>query len=109
MPWTECVSSSGRSYLDWKKPVPRIPDFVLNSIIYLYDDRINAETGADSGGSGFLVSMPSEVRDHDHMYAVTNAHVIDEGFSTVRFNLRCPSSGYVRTEIFRWFRMSESQ
>jgi len=102
MPWTEIRTSTGRVYRDWIEPVPRIPDFLLNSIVYLYDDELNAETGAEFGASGFVFYIPSEAtpETHYHFYVVTNAHVIDDGFSVVRFNLKDPSSGLERTQVF---------
>jgi hypothetical protein len=47
-----------RSYeLQWVDPVPRIPGYILNSIVYLYHDKDEAQTGAESGASGFLMSV----------------------------------------------------
>jgi hypothetical protein len=101
LPWTAIRTSNGRIYRDWIKPVPRIPDVLLNSIVYLYDDELNAETGVDFGGSGFLVGMTSEVGDGSiHYYVITNTHVIEHGFPVVRINLLHSSSGLTRTEVF---------
>ncbi len=102
VPWTELRTSGGGVYRLWKEPVPRIPDFLLNSIAYLYDDEINAETGVNSGASGFGFYIPSETHPeyNFHFYVVTNAHVITEGYTVVRFNLKDPSSGFERTRVF---------
>jgi hypothetical protein len=101
MPWEQRRTSCGESFTVWREPVPRIPWTILNSIIYTYKDGIEADTGSPFGGSGFLVSMRSEVhRGLTHIYAVTNAHVVRDGFSTVRVNLRHPSSGFTRTKSF---------
>ena len=98
MPWER------RNYgLQWVEPVPRIPDVITSSIIYLYRDKVEADTGVDFGGSGFLVQMRSEgCKTATHIYAVTNAHVIEDGYPVVRVNLRYPSSGYERTHAFEF-------
>jgi hypothetical protein len=83
--------------------MPRIPEVILNSIVYLYADKDDADTGVDSGGSGFLTQMPSEnCKTASHIYAVTNAHVIERGSPVVRVNLTHPSSGYERTYSFEF-------
>jgi hypothetical protein len=81
--------------------LPPIPPVILNSIVYLYQDEVLADTGAPEGGSGLLIGMPSEaVKTATHFYAVTNRHVIDDGFPVVRVNLTHPSSLYKRTATF---------
>jgi hypothetical protein len=95
-----------RSYgLQWVKPVPRIPDSVINSVVYLYANKLTAEHGEDSGASGFLFAMKSEVPDLNHaahVYAVTNKHVLEtgSGYPVVRANLRHPSSGFEKIYVF---------
>jgi hypothetical protein len=60
--------------------VPRIPDQLLDSVIYLYRCRQDAESGERTGGTGFLVSEPATVPGAPAtLYAVTNSHVIREG------------------------------
>jgi hypothetical protein len=41
--------------------MPRIPAVILNSIVYLYPDRNNAENGSETGASGFLLGERSAV------------------------------------------------
>ncbi len=98
MPWER------RSYgLQWVEPVPRIPTIITNSIIYLYRDRLEADSGAEFGGSGFLLLMPIEGNEKCiHVYAVTNKHVVEgtDGAPVVRANLRHQSSGLERTHCF---------
>ena len=79
-------------------PVPRIPAIISNSIVYLYRDRGEAETGAESGASGFLVGEESTVKPCSHLYVVTNKHVVEGKtcYPVVRMNLRHPSSGFER-------------
>ena len=41
----------------------RIPDEYFETVIYLYRSKAELEQGIVSGGSGFLVSLPSQVKD----------------------------------------------
>jgi hypothetical protein len=34
--------------------MPRIPDILLDTVIYLYPTAMDAESGARAGGTGFL-------------------------------------------------------
>ena len=107
VPWEIVTAKNGYSYKQWRQPLPRIPDIILNSIVYLYRDEEEAETGAEVGGSGFLLVTPSRARlvspnarRATHIYVVTNAHVIESGSSVVRVNLKHKSSGFKRTQSF---------
>jgi hypothetical protein len=78
---------------DWEKTVPRIADAVLDCAIYLYRSEKDASKGESSGGSGFLVGVLFEEEwtaspSLHHIYAVTNAHVIEDGFPIVRINTK---------------------
>jgi hypothetical protein len=72
--------------------VARIPDELLDCIVYLYPSVDEAERGATSsdpgqGGTGFLVDVPVEDAPHPDLrarYIVTNSHVVGpEGQSPV--------------------------
>jgi hypothetical protein len=69
----------------WVTPVPEIHKQFLECVVYLYPSRVAAKEGQDFGGTGFLIGYPSEVENY-HFYAVTNAHVIDEGSPVIRLN-----------------------
>jgi len=56
--------------------MPRIPDCIADSAIYLYASERAAKEGQNAGGSGFLVNVPS-VPGMGHLYAVTNRHLVD--------------------------------
>jgi hypothetical protein len=69
--------------------MPRLKDEILDCVVYLYSSFSDAESGNNIGGSGFVVQIPCEkpeFSESSHIYAVTNRHVIDDGFSCVRFN-----------------------
>ena len=67
--------------------MPRIAEKDLESVIYLYRSRYDAEHGLQNGGTGFLISVPSPAHpEHEHVYAVTNRHVIQGGSPVIRRN-----------------------
>lgn len=64
--------------------MPRIDDKWLDSVIYLYPTLEQAYAGERAGGCGFLLGVQSDSsKDPQHIYAVTNSHVIREGRSPV--------------------------
>lgn len=71
----------------WERPLPRISDQFLNSVVYLYPSEAEAEDGKPMGGTGFLVGLPLEGFGDETMAAVvTNKHVILDGNTVVRIN-----------------------
>jgi hypothetical protein len=78
--------------------MPRVPDALINSVIYLYPDLDDAQCGSEIGGSGFLLAVPSDAgKEVAHVYVITCCHVILGGATVVRTNLKDKSSGYERT------------
>lgn len=76
--------------------MPRIDDRILNSVFYLYPSVEAAEAGDEEGGTGFRVSVASEMHpDRAHLYAVTNAHVVSPPAcaSIIRWNSGCIGRG----------------
>lgn len=64
--------------------MPRISDEILECVFYLYPSAEDAERGAEAGGAGCFVSVPSEQHVNvNHLYAVSNWHVIEDGGSPV--------------------------
>lgn len=69
--------------------LPRIPDEFLDCAIYLYPDPKSANAGVQSGGSGFLVSLPDEKEPGKYItVAVTNRHVVETGSPVIRMNTK---------------------
>jgi hypothetical protein len=83
-------SVSGKPFYVWKKPVPRIADWLLECVVYLYPSAQDADAGEAAGGTGFLAFVRSEVnRDYGVAYCVTNSHVIREaGSPVIRLNTK---------------------
>jgi len=67
--------------------MPRLPDKMLDCVCYLYESEDDARAGVEFGGTGFLISMPSEMSaQNEFSYVVTNWHVACRGNSVVRVN-----------------------
>jgi hypothetical protein len=82
-------TASGHPYRVLESVVPRMPDAWIDVAIYLYASRPDAELGARTGGSGFLVHVPNAaVPGAEHVIAVTNRHVVENGASVVRLNTK---------------------
>ncbi|HEY5709610.1 MAG TPA: hypothetical protein VIS51_09460 [Solirubrobacterales bacterium] len=64
--------------------MPRIPDELLNSIVYLFKDEASALSGSGGGGTGFLVRFQED--GFEHTYVVSNMHVVGNGYTTLRLN-----------------------
>src|ERR1700726_772275 len=63
----------------WEPPVPYVLPPVLGSSIFLYGSEADAKDGANWGGSGVLVGVPSKSNpSRVHLCAVTNDHVIHQ-------------------------------
>ena len=67
--------------------MPRIRDEVLDCSIFLYGSEADALSGREYGGSGFLVAVPDKNNErYRQLYAVTNSHVVEGGYSVIRLN-----------------------
>jgi len=84
--WVTRRSSRGDAFSFWLPPMPRIPDEYLDCVIYLYASEQDAESGARSGGSGFLVGVPTTDLPTNFwfLYAVTARHIIEKGDVVIR-------------------------
>src|SRR6266849_6080342 len=60
-------------------------DELRDSVFYLYESEDAAMASEEYGATGFFVSVSSSSRS-PHIYAVTNAHVIADGFPVIRVN-----------------------
>jgi hypothetical protein len=65
--------------------MPRIPDALLDCVLYLYPSEAAAEDGERLGGSGFLFGVPVG-ENRTMLFVVTNKHVVDSGSMVVRIN-----------------------
>ena len=91
-------------------PMPRIRDELLECAIYLYPDEAAADAGSRVGGSGFLVGVRTHGLPTDFwfLYAVTNAHVIDDGATVIRLTDRDGKKAVWATDEREWFRHPDS-
>jgi hypothetical protein len=83
--------------------MPRIPDYIAECSVYLYRTVDAAREAQGSGGSGFLVQVPSEIPGFVHLYAVTNKHVIDGNCVVLRLNNKAGSTDLIETKVQDWF------
>lgn len=85
--------------------MPRISDRILECVIYLYPSVDDANEGTNAGGSGFLVSVLSNVNvGSGYIYAVTNSHVIREGDSPIiRMNTKEGSHDVLPLNNHSWY------
>jgi hypothetical protein len=83
--------------------MPRIPDEFLDTAIYLYASHADAVAGTRTGGSGFLthLDLPG-VPGRGILYAVTNAHVIEQGSCTVRLNTQSGETDIIDLDERHW-------
>jgi hypothetical protein len=88
--------------------MPRIPDEYLECVFYLYRNRDDATGGAHTGGTGFFVTFPFEpelvsgVTGLRAMYAVTNKHVVRNGFLYMRTNTVAGGTETTKTTDVNW-------
>ena len=83
--------------------VPRINDEFLNSVIYLYSSVPDAEGGEASGGSGFILGVPStRFPGTAFVFAVTNRHIIDGGSTVIRLNTKDGKARVEETDERDW-------
>jgi hypothetical protein len=72
----------GNPFIVWEPILPRIPDPILDTVVYLYPTVEEARRGATRdepgfGGTGFIVRVPIEGdADLQVTYIVTNSHVV---------------------------------
>ena len=88
--------------------MPGIPRQWLDAIFYLYPSEKAALSSQRVGGSGFLMSMdPSPAWGlppaYGHLYAVTNQHNIDGGFTVLRVNTQAGQVDTLPLERKHWF------
>ncbi len=75
--------------------MPRVPDELLEAVVFLYPNEEAAKKGEKAGGTGFFASVRSEVLRRPFIYLVTNLHVASRdlvargntkaGFGLLRF------------------------
>ena len=80
-----------------------IPKHFLDCSVYFYNSEQAARDGKGSGGSGFLIHVPSRHEGWVHVYAITNKHVLDGGCQVLRLNTMDGGMETVTTQRDSWF------
>ncbi len=76
-------TEEGFPFYGWTWEMPRVPDQILDSVFYLYPSFEGVLFREEYGGTGFFVWVESEMHEgRGHLYAVTNNHVIEEGYAS---------------------------
>jgi len=84
--------------------MPRLSDRITDCALYFYETEDDAREGSEYGGCGFLTHVTSEVRTSaGYVYAVTNAHVIDDGFTAMRASRKDGGIDTIETVPEAWF------
>lgn len=89
------------------RSVPTIPLEVLDCSIYMYGSEKAAERGEQAGGSGFLVVVPLPGYEAGTIHAVTNAHVVANGFRAIRLNAMDGGHQTIEHGDAKWIRHPE--
>lgn len=102
--WEKHVSWRGYPYWVWRKPMPRLDDSFINSVVYLYPSEEDAKQGGKAGGSGFLFGMPMESNPVWKMiYVVTNLHVVaNMPKAAIRINTQNGKTDILNTKRDQW-------
>jgi hypothetical protein len=80
-------SEGGHPFYVLRWEMPRIKDTILDCVFYLYRSVQEAKDSEHAGGTGFLVGVPDSLDPKsDHVYGVTNRHVIRRGATVIRLN-----------------------
>lgn len=82
-------TSSGREYSRWiRVGMPKVPDDSRETVFYLYKSKEDAESGNNTGGTGFYVGIPSQKHPNGiYIYGISNWHAaIEGGYSVIRVN-----------------------
>lgn len=83
----------------------RIVDQIVQCSVYLYASEQAAREGSNFGGSGFLAHVPSETNpSRNHLYAITNKHVVDKGYQVLRLTKKTGGVDTIPTRPGDWIR-----
>jgi hypothetical protein len=84
--------------------MPRIPDEYLDCAIYLYASEADAEGGAKTGGSGFLIGVLTRDLPTNFwfLYAITNKHVVHGGGTVIRMTTIDGEKDILATDERQW-------
>jgi len=108
--WVEGRSELGHQYWYAEWIMPRIEDWLLDAVVYLYPSEKDARDGAVTGGTGFFVGVSAERHpDLVFLYVVSNAHVAlgtdrNEPSPVVRVNTRDGGVDILPLRAEDWFR-----
>lgn len=116
--WVRKLSAKGNSYYVPHdiNPMPIANDY-FKGIIYIYSSKGSAEEGGLGGASGFLLQPAIDFDGQDYIYAVTNAHCLEDikkeieenssGECVIRFNTTDGSVDTIEAPLDQWYKHPE--
>jgi len=98
-------SAAGVPLRAWVRAMPKLPDLLQYSIVYLLPRSEPEES--TRGGTGFLFSVLREKRRTggriSHLYVVTNHHVVTASqATTIRINTKAGKTDTIATTLDAW-------
>lgn len=82
--------------------MPRIPDELLDCVVYLYPSEAAAEDGERLGGSGFFLGVSVGAAGQAIVFVVTNKHVVERGSMVVRVNTHDGRTDIIALDHVPW-------
>lgn len=73
--------------------MPRVPNDALETVVFLYGSRADAESGRKNGASGFTVAHPWSRGFDYHVYVVTSRHCVEGRATTTIRAMRQTDDG----------------
>ena len=83
--------------------MPRVRESFQHCVFYLFatNPRTGERTGP--GATGAFIAKPStDLPGEDHYYAVTNRHVIENGWTDIRVNTLIGKTRVIETDDVLW-------
>jgi hypothetical protein len=87
--------------------MPHLDEYkwILDFVVFLYQDKNHAMAGETSGGTGFNVSVPTErwPAKYAHWHCVTNWHVaVSGGCPVIRVNTKSGPPHIIEHDVSDW-------
>jgi hypothetical protein len=82
--------------------VPRIPDQLLQAVVYVYPSAASAMDGRAAGGTGFFVDLRSQISGQASRYVITNRHVAQGESRFLRINTSDGGTDVLEIPALAW-------
>lgn len=105
--FVDAYSLTGTRFKRWERVgMPRIPQNVMDGVVFLYESEADATAGTNPQGTGFIVWAPSQVNSSvqfGHFYVIANWHVAVSGGAPI-VALKTHSGGIdpIPSDVDQW-------